>query len=64
MPSLYLLIPIAMVFCGLAIWAFFWALDNKQYKDIDREAHRILFDDGDPVLPETKKRTQEKEKQN
>lgn len=44
MSSLYLLIPIAMIFCGLAIWALFWALDNNQYKDIDKEAHRILFD--------------------
>ena len=45
MPSLYILIPIAMIFCALAIWALFWALDNEQYKDVDKEAHRILFDE-------------------
>lgn len=45
MPSLYILIPIAMIFCALAIWALFWALDSEQYKDVDKEAHRILFDE-------------------
>lgn len=45
MSSLYLLIPVAMIFCGLAIWALFWALDNNQYKEMDKEAHRILFDE-------------------
>lgn len=47
MPSLFILIPIAMIFCALAIWAFFWALDNEQYKDMEKEASRILFDEDD-----------------
>lgn len=44
MQSLYILIPIAMIFCALAIWAYFWAVDSGQFKDLDKEAHRILFD--------------------
>ncbi len=47
MPSLYILIPVAMIFCGLAVWALFWALENEQFKDADKEASRILFDQDD-----------------
>ncbi len=45
MPSLYLLIPIAISFTLLAIGVFIWAVDNKQFDDLDSEAYRILFDD-------------------
>lgn len=47
MESLFILIPVAMVFCGLAVWAYLWAIDSGQYDDLDKEAHRILFDDDD-----------------
>ncbi len=43
--SLYLLIPVALVFVAIAIKVFFWAVNNGQYDDLDTEAHRILFDD-------------------
>ena len=48
MSALYLLIPVAVVLVGLAIWMFFWAVDNGQYDDLDGPAHSILFDDEDP----------------
>ncbi|MGH8353411.1 MAG: cbb3-type cytochrome oxidase assembly protein CcoS [Pseudomonas sp.] len=48
MTALYLLIPIAVVLVGLAIWLFFWAVDSGQYDDLDGPAHSILFDDEDP----------------
>lgn len=48
MSALYLLIPIAVVLVGLAIWVFFWAVDSGQYDDLDSPAHSILFDDEDP----------------
>lgn len=47
MQSLYLLIPVALAFCILAIRIFIWAVDNKQFDDLDREAQRILEDDND-----------------
>jgi cbb3-type cytochrome oxidase maturation protein len=47
MESLFILIPVAMVFCGLAVWAYLWAIDSGQYDDLDKEAHRILFDEDD-----------------
>ncbi len=55
MPSLYILIPIAMLFCAIAILILFWALDNNQYEDLEKEAHRILFDD-EKKPPQKKKK--------
>jgi cbb3-type cytochrome oxidase maturation protein len=48
--SLYLLIPIALLFCVIAIKLLLWAINNGQYDDLDKEAWRILADD-DPAPP-------------
>ncbi|WP_313517179.1 cbb3-type cytochrome oxidase assembly protein CcoS [Pseudomonas sp.] len=48
MTALYVMIPIAVIIVGLAIWLFFWAVDSGQYDDMDSPAHSILFDDEDP----------------
>ncbi len=45
MDSIYILVPIAMVFTVVAVTAFFWAVNNKQYDDLEASAHSILFDD-------------------
>lgn len=45
MESLFFLIPIALVFCGVAIWLLLWAIDSGQYDDLDKEAWRVLADD-------------------
>ncbi len=45
MQSLYILIPIALVFVAVAIKILFWAIKSGQYEDLDTEAHRILFDE-------------------
>ena len=49
MESLYLLIPIALIFCLLAIKLLLWAIDDGQYDDLDKEAHSILFDNDLPL---------------
>ena len=43
--SLYILIPIALLFVAIAIKALFWAIDNNQYDDLDAAAYSILFDE-------------------
>lgn len=48
MDSLYLLIPIALVFCVIAIKLLLWAIGSGQYDDLDKEAWRILADDNAP----------------
>ncbi|MFT6289189.1 MAG: cbb3-type cytochrome oxidase maturation protein [Alcanivorax sp.] len=45
MESLYLLIPIALIFCAIAIRLLLWAIDSGQYDDLDKEAWKILADD-------------------
>ena len=45
MDSLYLLIPVALVFVAIAVKLLLWAIDSGQYDDLDKEAWRILADD-------------------
>ena len=53
MDSLYLLIPIALLFCVIAIKLLLWAINNGQYDDLDKEAWRILADDEQPPQENT-----------
>lgn len=48
MESLYLLIPISLVFIFIAIRIFFWAVNSGQYDDLDSEGERILFENEAP----------------
>ncbi len=45
MSILYLLIPLALLLLGAAVWAFFWAVGSGQFDDLDTPAVRILLDD-------------------
>ncbi|WP_163834131.1 cbb3-type cytochrome oxidase assembly protein CcoS [Spartinivicinus ruber] len=45
MESIYLLIPIALLFVAIGVWIFFWAVDSGQFDDLESPAHSILFDD-------------------
>ena len=55
MESLFFLIPLSLVFFGVALALFFWAVNSGQYDDVDREGDRILFDDDSPSESEEKK---------
>jgi cbb3-type cytochrome oxidase maturation protein len=44
MNSLYILIPLALIFTALAVYLYFWSVGNKQYDDLDSAAYSILFD--------------------
>ncbi|HSP31401.1 MAG TPA: cbb3-type cytochrome oxidase assembly protein CcoS [Halomonas sp.] len=50
MTILYLLIPLSLILLGLAVWAFFWAVKNDQFDDLEGPAHRILFDEDENDL--------------
>jgi cbb3-type cytochrome oxidase maturation protein len=45
MNILYVLIPLALLILGVAVWAFFWAVGSGQFDDLDTPAVRILMDD-------------------
>lgn len=53
MNSLYLLAPIAFLLVVIAVRAFFWAVDNDQFDDLDAAGRSILFDDIDEEEPES-----------
>ena len=53
MESLYLLIPVALVFVAVGIKLLLWAIDNGQYDDLDKDAWRILADD-EPAAPDSR----------
>ncbi len=55
MAALYVMIPVAMVIVGLAIWLFFWAVNSGQFDDLDSPAHSILFDDTEPLADNNQK---------
>lgn len=51
MDIVILLIPIAIILAGFAIWAFFWSVNSGQFDDLESPAHRILYDDDDELIP-------------
>ncbi len=59
MQSLYLLIPVALLFVILAVRFLFWAIKSGQYDDLNTEGHRILFDEDMPPKKTEKSDTDE-----
>lgn len=45
MNIIYALIPLSLLILIVAVWFFFWAVNNDQYDDFDAPAHHILLDD-------------------
>ena len=54
MEAILILIPVSLMIVGCAIAAFFWAVDNDQYDDIDKGANEALFGDDTPPDKRTK----------
>ncbi|TZF90496.1 cbb3-type cytochrome oxidase assembly protein CcoS [Cognatilysobacter lacus] len=45
MNILLLLIPLSLMLLGIAVYAFWWAVDRGQFDDLDTPAIDILHDD-------------------
>ena len=45
MEIVLLLIPLALLFLGGAIWALFWALRKDQFDDLENASWRVVFED-------------------
>lgn len=45
MSTIYILIPIAIIFTAVAIYLFFWAVKTEQFDDLEKQGMSILFDD-------------------
>ena len=42
MEIMFVLIPLSIGLVGLAIWAFFWAINSGQFDDLDSPSLSIL----------------------
>lgn len=47
MSVLWIVIPLAFIFAGVAVWAFVWTVRSGQMDDLDTPASRILIEDDD-----------------
>ncbi len=45
MSALLILIPVSLILLGIAVGAFFWAVNRGQFDDLDTPPLRILEDD-------------------
>lgn len=55
MESIYLLIPLSIILVGIAVWAFFWAVNKGQFEDLDAPS-RLALEEDQPVDPITQGR--------
>lgn len=42
---LYVLILLALMVLGLAVWALFWAIRNRQFDDLESQGWNVVLDD-------------------
>jgi cbb3-type cytochrome oxidase maturation protein len=47
MEVIYLLIPLGLLFLGVGILFFFWAVKHQQFDDLEGPAYRVIMDDRD-----------------
>ena len=45
MSSLAILVPISLLLFALAVIGFLWAVEKRQFDDLDTPAWRVLLDD-------------------
>lgn len=64
METLYLLLPLSLVFVLVIGLAFWWAVSSGQFEDSDEAARSILLDDDSTVElpPETPETVAERQK--
>ena len=54
MSSIFVLIPLSLLLLGLAIWGLLWAIERRQFEDLDTPPWRVVLDDdrAPPATPE------------
>lgn len=45
MSILYVLIPLGLVLVAIGVWAFFWAVGNGQFDDLESPGWSVLVDE-------------------
>lgn len=49
MMVLFIVLPLALIVVGIALWAFIWMVRSGQMDDLDTPPIRMLFDDEVPA---------------
>jgi cbb3-type cytochrome oxidase maturation protein len=45
MNVVYLLIPLALMLLGVAVWALIWAIRSGQFEDLESQGWSVVLDD-------------------
>lgn len=45
MAVIFVLLPVALLFAGVALWVFLWAVRSGQMDDLETPPLRVLHDD-------------------
>ncbi|MFN0133948.1 MAG: cbb3-type cytochrome oxidase assembly protein CcoS [Phycisphaerales bacterium] len=48
MSVLYIVVPLAVLLAGAALWGFIWAVRGGQFDDLDTPGVRAALDDDEP----------------
>jgi cbb3-type cytochrome oxidase maturation protein len=51
MSILYVLIPLALMLLGVAIWALLWAIKSGQFDDLESHGWSVVLDDDQKPPP-------------
>jgi len=44
MNIIFVMVTMSVLLLGFAVWAFFWAVKNNQFEDLDTPAYSVLDD--------------------
>lgn len=48
MTIIYIVLPLALLVVGVALWAFVWSAKSGQFDDLETPAIRMVHDDTPP----------------
>jgi cbb3-type cytochrome oxidase maturation protein len=51
MSIIFLLIPLGLVLVGFAVWAFFWAVGDGQFDDLESPGWSVVAEDPPTASP-------------
>jgi cbb3-type cytochrome oxidase maturation protein len=63
MSILYVLIPLAVMLLGVAVWALLWAIRNGQFDDLESHGWSVVLDDDQKPPPLDEETTDSTEKE-
>lgn len=62
MSMLYVLIPLAVILLGIAVWALLWAIKSGQFDDLESHGWSVVLDDDQKPPPADDDETKTDEK--